>query len=227
MKCLKQTGSENVKHMKNKLVINTCTLALAGLCIQWAQAAEAPATPASTVSLTELKNQLVHLRANLSDTVATLAAVKASAEKPAELTRAAADFRTSFQALESQLATVREQAVTTRARLRQHYDAWEKELQAMQNAGIREKAQGRLSESKEQFGRIVEQANEAKAEVVPFVSELKDIVIYLNADLSEDAVKSLSGSIWKLTNKYKSVNGSVGDVIEEIDKTIRGMPKST
>lgn len=212
--------------MKNTIIVRGCALALAAVCLQMAHGAEAPAKGSSTVSLAELKNQLVLLRANLSDTVGALGAVKASAEKSSELTKTATEFQTRFDALESQMATVREQAVTTRARLRQHYDAWEKELQAMQNPSIREKAQGRLSESKEQFGRIVEQANEAKSEVVPFVSELKDIVIYLKADTSEDAVKSLSGTIWKLNNKYKSVNGSIGDVIEEIDKTIKGMPKS-
>ena len=212
--------------MKNKLMSRGCALVLAAVYIQCVQAAETFVKLSSTVSLAELKNQLALLRANLSDTVGALGAVKASAEKPSELTKTAADFRARFEALESQLATVREQAVTTRARLRQHYDAWDKELQAMQNPTIREKAQGRLSESKEQFGKIVEAANDAKAEVVPFVSELKDIVIYLKADTSEDAVKSLSSTMWKLNNRYKSVNGSIGDVIEEIDKTIKGMPKS-
>jgi hypothetical protein len=214
------------KSMKHTLITLICALALAPVCFQPVQAADNKAKPASIVSLADLKNQLVTLRANLSDSVAALGAVKASANKSSELERAALDFTQRFAALETQVAVVRQQAVTTRARIRDHYDAWEKELMAMQNANLREKAQGRLTESKEQFAKIVEEANEAKGEVLPFVSEMKDIVIYLNADLSKDAVETLSSTIWKLNNKYKAVNGSIGDVIEEIDNTIKGMPKN-
>jgi hypothetical protein len=46
------------------------------------------------------------------------------------------------------------------------------------------KPQDRLTRAQKAFNEIVEEAAEAKEEVLPFVSDIKNIVIYLNADLS-------------------------------------------
>src|SRR5258705_471264 len=100
--------------MKHTLLSLSCALALAPVCFQPAQA-QTKAKPSSVVSLADLKNQLVMLRANLSDRVGALGAVKGSANKPSELERAAADFAQRFAALETQVGVVRQQAVTTRA----------------------------------------------------------------------------------------------------------------
>jgi hypothetical protein len=151
--------------------------------------------------------------------------VKQSAKNGSDLSKAATELGNRFNALESQVETVRTNATVVRARVKAHYEAWSKELTDMQNANLREKAQDRLSRSQKAFEKIAAEASEAKQEVLPFVSDVKDIVIYLNADLSEDAVDSLSGTIWKLTNRSKSVVGSIGDVIEEIDDTIKSLPK--
>ena len=95
----------------------------------------------------------------------------------------------------------------------------------MANAKLREKAQERLTESQKEFDKIVVQATAAKEQVLPFVSAVKDIVIYLGADQSEEAVKTLSGDIWKLSNRSKSVNSSIQDVIGQIDRTIKSLPQ--
>src|SRR5262249_22214438 len=157
-------------------------------------------------------------------TIGSLNDVKQAARKEAELAKAVAEFKQRFQALEQRVETVRTQAVTTKARAKEHYEAWQKELTALQSAKIREKAQERFSESQKEFDKIIEEAATAKAEVLPFVSMIKDIAIYLDADLSKDAVESLSNDIWKLTNKTRSVNGTIGDLIEQIDRTLKSLP---
>ena len=182
--------------------------------------------PASVVSLTDFKNQLSQLQTEITYTVGSLNAVKASAKKEADLTKAVAELNTRFAMLEKRVETLRTNAIMVKACVKEHYDGWSKELTSMQNASLREKAQDRLSRSQKEFDKIIAQATEAKAEVLPFVSEVKDIVIYLNADMSEQAVDSLSNTIWKLGNRSKSVNGSVGDVIEQIDATAKSLPQT-
>jgi len=187
-------------------------------------AAEAPG-PTAVVSLAELKGQLTALQGGISAAVGALNQVKESAADPAALKKAAAAFNDRFQALEGQVETVRNEAVVVKARAKEHYESWQKDLAAVQNTGIREKAQDRFTDSKEQFEKIIKKAQRAKEEAVPFVSDLKDITIFLSADLTEESVKSLSNTIWKLGNRSKSVNDSIGDVTEQIDRTLKSLPQ--
>lgn len=181
--------------------------------------------PASLVSLMDFRNQLVQLQGDVSATVNSLNAVKQCANKGPELEKAASELGNRFNSLEACVESVRTNATVMKARVKAHYEAWSKELTDMQNASLREKAQDRLTRSEKQFQKISAEAADAKEDVLPFVSDVKDIVIYLNADLSEEAVNSLSGTIWKLTNRSKSVISSIGDLIEEIDKTAKSLPQ--
>ena len=209
--------------MKRKTIVVATVLAFGAIFSQTRQAMAQ--MPASVVSLMDFRNQLVQLQGDVSATVNSLNAVKQNAKKGPDLEKAATDLGIRFNSLEARVESVRTNATVMKARIKAHYEAWSKELTDMQNANLREKAQDRLTRSQKQFQKISEEAADAKEEVLPFVSDVKDIVIYLNADLSEEAVNSLSGSIWKLTNRSKSVISSIGDVIEEIDNTAKSLPQ--
>jgi len=209
--------------MKFKNTVIASALAFAAAIVL--QPRQAPAQPASTVSLRDFRNQLAQLQGDISAVVNSLNAVKQSGKNQGDLTKAAGELGNRFNTLQTRVETVRTNATIMRARVKSHYEAWSKELTEMQNANLREKAQDRLTRSQKAFEKIAAEANDAKEEVLPFVSDVKDIVIYLNADLSEDAVNTLSGTIWKLTNRSKSVIGSINDVIEEIDNTIKSLPQ--
>ncbi len=180
----------------------------------------------TVVSLAELKNQLTSLQGQISGTVAALERVKSSAEDDSALGKASSDFNSRLKGLDAQVELIRKYAVTVKARAKDHYEAWQKEISTVQNPKIREKAQERFAEARKQFDKIISSADEAKQHVTPFVADLKDIGTYLEVDTSQDAVKSLSGTIWKLGNKTKSVLGSISDVNEQIDRTIQAMPKA-
>jgi hypothetical protein len=209
--------------MKVKTIALASAIAFSAILSQPQQAVAQK--PASIVSLMDFRNQLVQLQGDISATVNSLNAVKQSAKKQAELSTAAGELANRFNTLEARVETVRTNATVMKARVKAHYEAWSKELTEMQNASLREKAQDRLTRSEKEFQKISAEAADAKEEVLPFVSDVKDIVIYLNADLSEEAVNSLSNTIWKLTNRSKSVNGSIGDLIEEIDNTVKSLPQ--
>lgn len=208
--------------MKNPIPSLACAIALIATLAPAARSAEAPAT---VVSLADMKTQLTSLQNQLSGTVAALEAVKSSAKNEAALTKSAADFAARFKALEAQVETTRKNAVVAKARAKEHYASWQKDLTTVQNPAIREKAQSRYTASQAQFEKIIAKAERAKEEALPFVSELKDIAIYLEADLTKEAVDSLSNTIWKMGPRAKSVNSTIGDVIEQIDDTIKSLPK--
>ena len=208
--------------MKSKVQLLACVLVL-GTALMQTQRAAGQETKTST--LADMKGQLTLLQGTITAVVESLEQVKASAKNDGSLLKAIGDFQSRYQALEGQFGTVRAQAVTARARAKDQYETWQKDLATVQNANIREKAQERFTDSKKEFDKIVEKAEKAKERAVPFVADVKDISIYFSADPSADAVKSLSNSIWKLGNKSKSLNGSISDVIEQIDRTLKSLPK--
>ena len=210
--------------MKTKTIVLAGLLAFCAVVLQPLYGADQP-SKTSQVGLLDLRNQLMALQNDVSSVVDSLNAVKSSAKKQDELDRAHADLVSRFDTLQNRVETLRSNAVTLKATVKTHYEAWAKELTAMQNASLREKAQDRLTRSQKEFEKISAEANDAKEQLLPFVSEVKDCVIYLNADLSEQAVDSLSGTIWKLGNKSKSVIGRIGDVIDQINDTVKSLPK--
>jgi len=211
--------------MKIKTTILASALALGGALLQPQEAAARAGAPGSVVSLADFKSELTLLQADVSATVDSLNAVKESAKKEGDLSKAVEDLGTHFKTMEARVETLRTNATTAKARVKAHYDAWAKELTEMQNAKLREKAQDRLSRSQKEFDKIIAEAADTKEKVLPFVSEVKDIVIYLNADLSKDAVDSLSNNIWKIGNRSRSVIGSIGDLIKQIEDTIKSLPQ--
>jgi hypothetical protein len=211
--------------MKTKITVLAGALAFCAAVLQPTDVAGQPAKPGSGVGLLNLRNEFTALQNDVAGVVASLNTVKNSAKKPDELAKATAELGSRFDTLQNRVETLRSNAVTIKATVKAHYESWAKELTSMQNPSLREKAQDRLARSVKQFEKISAQASEAKEELLPFVSEVKDCVIYLNADLSEEAVDTLSGTIWKLGNKAKSVNSEIGDVIDQINETVKSLPQ--
>ncbi len=187
------------------------------------QAAEAK--PTVTMGLVQFDNEISTLRSHLSGTMAALADVKAAAGQNADLAKPYASFTRSFQALQFQTEKVRQYGMAVKARAKEHWEVWQKDLTAMQNPNLREKAQNRYTATSKQFDKIVERVETAKEAFAPLMADLNDINTYLKTDLSKDAVSSLSGNIWKMGNAARSVDGKLADVSEEIGKTLKKMPQ--
>jgi len=211
--------------MKNGIIPTLVALAIALPTTAVFAQNQAGQKPSTVVSLGELKNQLASLQGMISSTVASLERVK-SAGDDGSLGKASSDFTTRLKGLDNQVELIRRYAVTVKARAKDHYEIWQKEISTVQNPKIREKAQERFAEARKQLDKIISTAGETKQQLGPFLTDLKDIGIYLEADTSQDAVKSLSNTIWKLGNKSKTVIGSISDLNEQIDRAIQATPKT-
>ena len=188
------------------------------------QAAET-GKPTVAMGLAQFDKEISVLRNQISGTMAALQDVKATANQNGDLSKPYATFSGAFQALEAQTEKVRQYGTAAKARAKEHWEAWQKELTAMQNPSLREKAQDRYTATSKQFDKIVERVETAKESFAPFMADLRDINTYLKTDLSKDAVSSLSGTIWKLGNTARSVDNKLGDVSEEIARTMKKMPQ--
>ena len=180
----------------------------------------------ASVDLVKLKKDLGELQAQVSETTAALEALKKAAKDNASLKTAYGAFDSKFNQLESQITKVRGHGMVIRTRTEETYKAWQDEIGKMGNPKLREKAMNRFADAKEEFDQIIVIAEEAKRELAPFMADLKDVAIYLKTDLSADAVKSLSNSIWKLGNKSRAVVASIQHVNTQISRALEELPEN-
>jgi hypothetical protein len=201
-------------------------LILAIVAIALTASAQAENKNPVVVNLAVVQKGVAKLRTCVADTASALDAVKIAAKSGADLKGPNSNFGKQLSQLEEQLTTLRGQATQMRAHADDHYKAWQVEVTKMGNPKLREKAQNRFADAKDEFEAIITTADEAKRGLVPFVADLRDIASYLNVDLSADAVKSLSSVIWRLGNKANSVLGSIDDVSKQIGKALEAQPQS-
>ena len=200
----------------------TGTMLLALFCCD-ARAGEAENTV--TVDLKEIRRGLGELEGSVSGTVEALNALKKAAKAKGDLKGPYEAFENQHKKLQAQLETLRDQAGRMRAGADQHYAAWREELARMDNPKLRDKALNRQDDAKEEFEEIIVIAQETRRDLEPFMADLRDVSSYLSTDLSADAVKSLSNTIWKLGNKSRSVIAGIQHVNSQINKTLDVHPE--
>ncbi len=174
-----------------------CGLVVAGVGWSYRSPAAEEAKPSMVVGLSQLNDEIHLLRSKLAGTMSTLEALK-EASKSGDIMKPYADFSDAFASLDAQATQIREHGTAAKARAKERWEVWQKELTAMQNPKLREKAQSRYTATQKEFDKIIERVDKAKESFAPLMADLKDISVYLKTDLSKDAVSSLSGTIWKL-----------------------------
>lgn len=181
--------------------------------------------PTVMVGLSQLNTELRTLRENLSRTIAALENVKAAANKDADLSKPFTNFSTAWSEFDRQIAKVRQDGIATRARAKEHWEAWHSELVEMQNPKLREKAEKRYASATKEFEKISEKVADAKEDFAPLEADLKDVHTYLQTDLSKEAVSSLSSTIWKMGNRAHTVDGELAEICKQIERTLEKLPQ--
>jgi len=196
--------------------------------LAWTQQAGAATEekPTVMVSLSQLNTEIRTLRENLSRTIAALENVKASANKNADLSKPFANFSSAWTEFDAQIAKVRQDGIATKARAKEHWEAWHTELINMQNPSLRDKAEKRYASTTKEFEKISEKVADAKQDFAPLEADLKDVHTYLQTDLSKEAVSSLSSTIWKMGNQAHTVDGELADISKQIERTLSKLPQS-
>jgi len=182
--------------------------------------------PTVMVSLSQLNTEIRTLRENLYRTIAALENVKAAANKDADLSKPFDNFSNAWTEFERQGAKVRQDGIATKARAKEHWEAWHNELVSMQNPDLRQKAEKRYATTTKEFEKISEKVADAKEDFAPLEADLKDVHTYLQTDLSKEAVSSLSSTIWKMGNQAHTVDGKLADISKQIERTLSKLPQN-
>jgi len=135
------------------------------------------------------------------------------------------DMRPTYDAFVAEIAKTETAGATAKAcadkmeaEASAHFTAWQKEIDSIANASLKEKAQKRLSDVQKKYGEVLSQLKDAGSHFTPLLSDLNDIQKTLANDLTPGGVKSVRGSVSDAEWNLKSTRRSFYSAIEGLTK---------
>jgi chromosome segregation ATPase len=153
-------------------------------------------------------------------------------EELARLTSKDVELRPQFEKFKAELVTMEEQAANARTRAdamkakgQEFFADWEQQIKGIQNEDIRKAAEKRLAKRKKSYDKILSTMQDAKGQLVPFMSDLNDIKTLLDAELTRSSVASAKNLIRDASWHGNDVADSLQDVERELDRVAAELAK--
>jgi len=193
----------------------------------------APARMAFAADSAELaavmKEKIQTLR---SDCAQSRNQIKLTLEELSRLSVPGVELRPQLEKFKAELAKMEQKAVSARERAdamkskgQAFFDEWEQQVKSIQNEGIRKEAAGRLAKRKKSYNKILTTMQEAKTQLVPFMSDLNDIKKLLDSELTAGSVASAKMIIRQANWHGEDVTESLTDVEKELDRVSAELAK--
>ena len=183
----------------------------------------------STEQATIVKEKIQSLRTQCE---VGRAQITITLEELNRLKSAGAQLRPQFERFKAELVKMDEMANNAKERadsMKQKGEAffsdWEQQVKSIKNEDIRDEAAKRMAKRKKAYDRILTSMQEAKQELVPFMSDLNDIRKLLDSELSASTVGSIKGVIRKASWHGEDVRESLSDVEKELDRVAAELAK--
>ena len=155
----------------------------------------------------------------------TMEALKRLTVKGVELRPQFERFKDELVKMEEDAKTARNRADAMKDKGAASFQEWEKEVQAINNPDIRKEAEKRYAKRKKSYDKIHKAMQEAKAELVPFMSDLNDIRKLLDSELTEGTVSATKSTIRSADWHGEDVRDSLSDVEKELDRVAADLAK--
>jgi len=181
-----------------------------------ADRADAKPTPV----MPKVKAELAQLQKLLSTANSSLRMMRQNAD-----VNAVKELKILVKQLDKTADEARRNAIVMQARATEHYNTWLDTIEGLENKEIRDKAKARYAKVRSEYDKFLELANKARKEYLPVVSDIEDIIIYLEADPSKEALKSLSSSISSMQPRSESVIKSISAVMKQMEIARAAIPQ--
>jgi chromosome segregation ATPase len=153
-------------------------------------------------------------------------------EELSRLTVAGVELRPQFEKFKAELVKMEDKARSARERAdsmkekgQAFFAEWEQQVKTIQNEDIRKEAEKRLAKRKKSYDKILSAMQEAKSELVPFMSDLNDIRKLLDSELTASTVASTKSLIRQANWHGEDVRESLSDVEKELDRVAAELAK--
>jgi len=134
-------------------------------------------------------------------------------------------FKAELVKMEDQAKTARQRAISMKEKGQAFFADWEQHAKSIQNEDIRKEAEKRLNKRKKSYGKILSSMEDAKDELVPFMSDLNDVRKLLDSELTAKSVSSTKGLIRQANWHGDDVRESLTDMEKELDRVAAELAK--
>lgn len=107
------------------------------------------------------------------------------------------------------------------------FDEWEAELSQYTSDRLRQSSQEKLTETKKQYGQLIDAMKRAERKIDPVLLAFRDQVLYLKHNLNAQAIASLRGELVVIEEDVASLIREMEASIDEADLFIRSMTETT
>jgi hypothetical protein len=200
------------------MLLLSCCVAFFPLVAQNAVAAENVVEEVSAVD--EYKTELAGLKKLIFSANAVLQGMKDT--DSLEMLK---ELRAEFALLNLKKEAARRRGISLEARAKEYYNGWLDQIEGIENKDMRKKAMKRYETVLSEYTKFVGLTEKGRKAFVPYVSDVQDIIIYLDADPSTKALKSLSNTIWKLDTRSKALLKQITGITRQLDIAKAAIPK--
>jgi chromosome segregation ATPase len=158
--------------------------------------------------------------------------VAVTVEELGRLTTQGVELRPQFEKFKAELVKMEDKAAKARSRAdamkakgQEFFSDWEQQVRSIQNEDIRKAAEKRLVNRKKSYARILSAMQEARDELVPFMSDLNDLKKLFESELTTATVASAKSLIRQATWHGNDVSESLLDVEKELDRVAAELAK--
>jgi len=209
--------------MKPIQSIRTLTLAalgVAGLLLAGSSASGAGYKLADKVGtdIAEFRDEIVDVKKAVDATLASLDKIVASATTNPR--NAFKSFDSSIPKIDSAAAKAKKRADDMKARGKEYFDKWEKDLAGVSDPEIRKLAEERKAKLQTAFANIKTTMEPARDQFTAWLAPLKDLQKYLGQDLTIGGIDAAKDLIAKSKAGGTEVQQSLDKVIAELNTVV-------
>ncbi len=169
-------------------------------------------------SVESTRTGLESANAAISETLATLGSLQLESTV---LTEVYPVFKKQVKAVADGAEQVKKNSIAMQEAGKVKFDTWKLELESIQDAKLKKTSMKRMEDALKSYEDLLALVKESETVMDPFVSDLTDIVTYLDLDLTKEGIKKISGfngPVKKATKSGEKVQKWIGKVVEELVK---------
>jgi uncharacterized coiled-coil DUF342 family protein len=211
---------KNLYHLSTTMPMAMTALLLAGCASAGYKQAEK-----TGAGITEYREEIFKGKQAIDATMQSLGQITATANTDPR--QAFQQYSKDVTTLESATAKVRKRSQELKAKGEVYFKQWQQEIATVQNPEIRKVSEEQKAKMQTTFDNIQKHADPLKAQMDPWLSDLRDLRTYLSNDLTVSGIDAAKPLFEKTQTKGAEIQKSMDALVYELNNVSTAMTPAT
>ncbi|HEX5222013.1 MAG TPA: DUF2959 family protein [Verrucomicrobiae bacterium] len=211
---------KNLYHLSTTIPLAITALLLAGCASAGYKQAEK-----TGAGITEYREEIFKGKQAIDATMQSLAQISATANTDPR--PAFHQYGKDVATLESASARIRKRSQELQAKGDLYFKQWQQEIATVQNPEIRKVSEEQKAKMQATFDSIQKHTDPLKAQMEPWLADLRDLRTYLNNDLTVSGIDAAKPLFEKVQSKGTEIQKSMDALVFELNSVSTAMTPAT